>query len=87
LILRGEVVARKRKEARSSDKTRFCITLYVRTARQTYQADRWSDQPVPEGTPAVGDVVELEVTTGAYLSHGAAMSRLSWGGQANGSDF
>jgi hypothetical protein len=87
LVLRGEVVARKRREARQGEKTRFCITLFVRGRERTYQADRWSDSPVPPGTPALGDKVELQVFAGAYLSHGMAMSRLSWGGEAAGNDF
>jgi hypothetical protein len=80
-------VARKRKEARNGDKTRFCITLFVRTEAGTLQADRWSDTAVPEGTPSVGERVELAVSTGAYMSHGMAVSRLSWGEHSNGSDF
>jgi len=87
LLLRGEIVARKRKESRSGDKTRFCITIFVRAESGTYQADRWSDAPVPSGTPAVGDHVELQVTAGAYMSHGSAVSRLSWGEHSSGSDF
>jgi hypothetical protein len=87
LFLRGEVVARRRKEARTGDKTRYCVTLFVRSEAGTYQADRWSDSPVPEGTPAVGARVELPVTTGAYITHGMAVSRLSWGEQSTGSDF
>ena len=80
-------MARKRKESRSGDKTRFCITLFVRAESGTYQADRWSDEPVPQGTPAVGDKVELQVATGAFMSHGSAVSRLSWGEHSTGRDF
>jgi hypothetical protein len=87
LLLRGTVVARKRREAKQGDRTRFCLTLFVRTAVQTYQVDRWADSPLPQGTPEVNEKVEMPITVGAYLSHGMAMARLSWGSTASGSDF
>ena len=70
------------------EKTRFCISLVVRTSTQNFLVDRWSDTPVPDGTPTVGERVELGVTALAYLSHGVAMARLNWGTHdASGSDF
>ena len=42
---------------------------------------------VPDGTPSVGEPVEMPVRVGAYLSHGMAVARLSWGADDTGSDF
>ena len=88
LYLMGEVVARKRKEAKSAaGAARFLVSLFVRTATGVLQADRWADNPVPDGTPAVGDSVMLPVNTSAFMSHGMAVCRLTWGGDQGGSDF
>ncbi len=80
-------MARKRREAKQGDKTRYCITLWMRTPQQTFQVDRWADNALPDGTPAVGQRLELPVAMGAYISHGMAVARLSWGSANNGSDF
>lgn len=88
LILRGQVIARKRRDVKQGDKTRFCISLVVRTQNQNFLVDRWSDTPLPEDTPSIGDMVDLPVVASAYLSHGVAMARLNWGTHASGgADF
>jgi hypothetical protein len=89
LFLMGEIVARKRREVRQADgRLRYCITLYVRCGPRTYTADRWADVPRPEDTPQTGQNVSLQVEPHAYLSHGVAMARLSWGEDGHaGSDF
>jgi hypothetical protein len=67
---------------------RYCISLFVRTSDRVVQADRWTDEMMPAAMPEVGEKVDLQVTTGVYLSHGVAMSRLSWGeSDAAGTDF
>jgi len=88
LYLLGEVVARKRREAKTAAGVpRFLVSLFVRTNTGVVQADRWADNPVPDGTPDVGAVVMLPVATSAFMSHGMAVSRLTWGGSEGGSDF
>jgi len=88
LFLRGLVQARRREVKKSDGGLRYCISLFVRTADRVVQTDRWTDNPMPPHLPAVGDRVEVEVSVGAYLSHGVAMARLNWGGEdAAGTDF
>jgi hypothetical protein len=87
LFVRGQVIARKRKEVTQGGKKRLRVTPFTRSGAQVQQADRWSDDPLPEGTPSVGRNVELPVWLGAYVAHGMAVARLSWGGAAAGSDF
>jgi hypothetical protein len=80
LVLIGVAQARRRREVKGRDgRVRFCITLFVRASAQVYRCDRWSDAAVPDGTPDIGQHVELPVRAEAYTSHGTAMSRLAWG--------
>jgi hypothetical protein len=87
LILKGQVVARKRREVKKDGTIRYCISIFVRWSEGVSQADRWSDQRAPADTPAVGAKVELPVSLGAYRSHGVAVSRLAWGAADAGGDF
>lgn len=89
LFLRGVLQARRRREVRKSDGgLRYCISLFVQTPDRVVQADRWTDSPTRQGVPSVGDRVEVEVSVGAYLSHGVAMARVNWGeADAAGTDF
>jgi hypothetical protein len=87
LVLKGQVVARKRREVKKDQQLRYCISIYVRWSEGVYQTDRWSDNPAPVDTPAVGARVDLPVSLGAYMSHGVAVARLSWGGADAGGDF
>jgi hypothetical protein len=87
LVLRGLVVARKRREVKKDGNTRYCISVFVRWAEGELQADRWTDPSLPSDTPAVGAKVEMQVAVGAYLSHGVAVARLSWGAVEAGGDF
>ena len=66
-----------------------CGLWHVQRLAQPFDAAkyRFGDEPVPQGTPGVGDKVELQVVAGAYMSHGSALSRLSWGEHSTGSDF
>lgn len=86
-LLRGTVVARKRREVKQGDKTRFCISIFVRWSEGVLPADRWSDKALPDDPPSVGQKVERPVSVGAYLTHGVAMARLTWGAANAGGDF
>jgi hypothetical protein len=88
LYLFGEVVARKRREAKTAaGASRFLVSLFIRTNTGVLQADRWADHPLPGGTPDVGASIMLPVAATAFMSHGVAVSRLTWGGDEGGSDF
>lgn len=87
LLLRGTAVARKRREAKQGDKTGFCISIFIRHSEGIHRAGTWPDQPVPTGTPGVGQKAGLPVSPGAYMSQGVAMARLTWGAANAGGDF
>ena len=66
----------------------FASALSCGRRNQNFLVDRWSDTPLPEDTPSIGDMVDLPVVASAYLSHGVAMARLNWGTHASGgADF
>ncbi len=88
LTLSGTVAARRRREVKQRDgKVRYCISLVIQCAARQYTLDRWSDAPVPPGTPAIGESVEIPVEARGFLSHGAAMVALNWGSLEEASSF
>ncbi len=78
-MIRGKLLARKRREVKSKDgKLRYLITLTTLAKQGVFLVDRWSDVPVPEDLPVVGQDVTLPIRISAYVQAGVPKVRIGY---------
>jgi hypothetical protein len=83
LMVCGKVAGRTRREFTGKDgKKRFLISLVVSTPTETHNLERWAHEPLPPGTPRLGEYVKMPVRVRSFVHAGAAHARLVWGERA-----